>query len=147
MDFNIVVDASVAIKWYIKDESEINEAVDILLDYEVGKIKFFVPRLFYYETANVIHIAVQRKRITEDEGKNIINDMLEIKTTLVDSGELIRDAYRNARKYNISVYDAHYLGVAKEHGMILYTADRKLYNSVKEKKKYVKWIGDYKRLE
>ena len=147
MDFNIVVDASVAIKWYIKDESEINQAVDILLDYEVGKINFFVPRLFHYETANVIHIAVQRKRITEDEGKNIINDMLDIKTTLVDSEELIRDAYINARKYNISAYDALYLGVAKEHGMILYTADRKLYNSVKEKKKYVKWIGDYKRLE
>lgn len=106
-----------------------------------------MPRLFHYETANVIHIAVQRKRITEDEGKNIINDMLDIKTTLVDSEELIRDAYINARKYNISAYDALYLGVAKEHGMILYTADRKLYNSVKEKKKYVKWIGDYKRLE
>lgn len=146
MDFNAVVDASVALKWYIKDETDINEAIDILLDYESGKINFIVPRLFYYEIANVIHIAVQRKRLSEDEGKNIINDLLDIKTSIIDTNELIRNAYQKARKYNLSVYDALYLEVARGHGITLYTADKKFYDSVREKNKFVKLIRDYKRI-
>ncbi|MEK6582722.1 MAG: type II toxin-antitoxin system VapC family toxin, partial [Nitrospirota bacterium] len=76
MNFNIVIDASVAVKWHIKDESEVEQAIEILLDYNSGKVGFIEPQLFYYETSNAVNVAVQRKRITEDEGRDIIKDML-----------------------------------------------------------------------
>jgi len=144
MDYNIVIDASVAVKWHIKDESAIEQAVNILFDYNAGRVGFIEPRLLYYETANAVNIAVQRKRITEDEGKDIIKDMLAIEMTVVDNPELIRNAYSVARKYNISVYDALYLEVAKENGILFYTGDKKFYNSMKGKKDFVRWIGDYR---
>ena len=120
MNFNIVIDASVAVKWHIKDESEVEQAIEILLDYNSGKVGFIEPQLFYYETSNAVNVAVQRKRITEDEGRDIIKDMLEIEMAVVDNFELIRNAYSLARKYNISVYDAIYLETAKENGTLLY---------------------------
>ncbi len=147
MDFSIVVDASVAVKWHIKDESDSSQALDILLDYEAGKVGFVVPRLFYYETANAVHIAVQRKRITEDEGKDIVNDVMAVEMTAIDSMELVRNAYSNARKYNISVYDSIYFTLAKEQDILFYTGDKKFYTLIKDKKKFVKWIGDYKRVQ
>lgn len=147
MDFSIVVDASVAVKWYIKDESESDRAIDILLDYKEGKVSFVEPLLLYYEIANAVHIAVQRKRVTEDDGKDIIRDMLDLEMTFVDSVEMIRNAYGIARKYNISVYDAFYIEVAKDNGIMLYTGDKKFYNAVKDKKKFIKWIGEYERVD
>jgi len=145
MDFNIVVDASIAVKWHIRNETYAASALDILFDYKTGKVGFIEPRLFYYETANAVHIAVQRKRITEDEGNDIIKDMLKIEMAVVDSPDMIRLAYDTAKKNNISVYDASYLITAKEHGTFFYTADQKFYNSIKEKEDIVKWIEDYKR--
>ncbi len=55
MDFRIVVDASVAIKWYVRDEIDADKAIAMLLDYENGKVKLIVPNLFYYETANAVN--------------------------------------------------------------------------------------------
>lgn len=89
-------------------------------------------------------LILQRKRITEDEGKDIVKDMLEIEMAVIDNRELIRNAYGTARKYNISVYDAFYLEVAKENEIFFYTGDKKFYNSMKGKKDFLKWIGDYR---
>ncbi len=141
----IVIDANVALKWQFKDECEIEQAVNLLLDYKDNKVSFIVPRLFYYEIANAIHIAVQRKRITEEDGEATIKDILEIETTVVDSLELIKSAYLNARKYNISVYDSMYFTLTKDQGCLLFTGDKKFYNTFKDKKRFIKWIGDYRK--
>ena len=142
----IVVDASAALKWHFRDESDTENAVDMLLDYEKDKVGFVVPRLFYYEIANAVHIAIQRKRISEDDGTAIIKDMLTLEAAIIDSPELLKTAYLDARKYGISVYDAVYLTLAKEQDCLCYTGDRKFYNTVRHKKKIIRWIGDYRSL-
>ncbi len=143
MSDKIVIDASIALKWQFNDELETEQAVKLFLDYEDNKIEFVVPRLFYYEIANAIHIAVLRKRITEDDGKTIISDLLEIETKEMDSLGLVKNAYRNARRYNISVYDSVYFTIANDNGFLFFTGDKKLYNTFKGRKEIVRWIGDY----
>ena len=143
MDYSIVTDASIALKWYVRDEVDAEPAFAILLDYEQGRFRFIVPRLFYYEIVNAVHIAVRRKRITEEEGRDIIKDTLYLQMAVSDSPEILRNTYRLARKYNISVYDAVYLSTAKENSSDFYTADRKLYEALKGKENSVRWIGDY----
>ncbi|MBW2664528.1 MAG: type II toxin-antitoxin system VapC family toxin [Deltaproteobacteria bacterium] len=49
-----------------------------------------------------------------------------------------------ARSFTRSVYDALYLSVAEERNFDFVTGDKRLYNSVKEKLKWVKWIGQMK---
>lgn len=143
MAYKIVIDASAALKWQFEDETEAEQAVNVLLDYKDDKVSFVVPELFYYELANAIHIAVQRERITEDDGKDIINDMLAIETTVVDSLELIRKAYINARRYKISVYDSMYFTFAADKGILLLTGDKRFFNAFKDRGKFIRWIGDY----
>lgn len=143
MAHDIVVDASVALKWQFKDEDETEQAVSMLHDYEAGRIGFIVPWLFYFELANAVHIAVLRKRITEEDGKQVIGDMLAIPLTVTASVELVADSYKLARNNNISFYDAVYLSLAEGKRIFLYTGDKKFFNSVKDKFKSVKWIGDY----
>ena len=145
MDFKIIIDASVAIKWYVRDEVDAEKAIEMLFDYENGKINLIAPALFYYETANAVNTAVLRKRITEYEGQDIIKDLMATDLITIAEAKLIPSAYFYARKYNISVYDASYLAAAKEHNTPIYTADRKFYDAVKSKERLVKWIGDYKK--
>jgi predicted nucleic acid-binding protein len=145
MDFRIIVDASVAIKWYVRDEIDADRAIAMLLDYENGKVKLIVPNLFYYETVNAVNTAAMRGRITEDEGRDIIKDLLAMDLITLADFKLIPSAYLYARQYKISVYDASYLAAAKEHNAPVYTADKKFYDAVKNKERLVKWIGDYKR--
>ena len=59
----------------------------------------------------------------------------------------LRNAYLNARKYNITMHDSIYFTHAYEQGFLLYTGDKKFYNAVKIKKELVRWIGDYRRAE
>jgi predicted nucleic acid-binding protein len=141
----IVIDASAAIKWYFTDESDAQSAADMLLDYQQNKVCFIVPSLFHYEIMNSVHIAVRIKRIPENSGKEILEDIFLIETIVVNSDKLIKSAYLYARQYNISVYNASYFAAAKEHNAPIYTADRRFYNAVKSKERLMRWIGDYKK--
>lgn len=81
-----------------------------------------MPRIFHYEVMNSVHIAVRMKRIPENSGKEILEDLFLIETIVVNSDKLIKSAYLYARQYNISVYDASYLAAAKEQSAPIYTA-------------------------
>lgn len=140
----IVVDASAALKWFFQDEPDVDAATLMLLDYAAEKVSFTAPMLFYYEMSNAVHIAVKRARITGDEGRAIIKDLLAIKMEIADSPELLSNAYLNAGKYDMSVYDALYFTLAKDNGYRFYTGDMKLFNRVKDKKRFVHLISDYK---
>jgi predicted nucleic acid-binding protein len=146
MALSVVIDASAALKWQFKDESESEEAVALLADYDELKVGFIVPRLFYYEIANAISIAVRRERMAEDVGEEILDDMVSLEASVVDSTDITRTAYRNARKFNISVYDSVYVTLAEKNKALFYTGDRKLYSHIRDKSKFIRWIGDYRRI-
>jgi len=147
MEHRVVIDASTALKWQFKDESELEEAVNLLLDYKESKVVFIVPALFYYEITNAIHIAVKRQRMSEGEGEEILEDMLSIETSSEASPDIIRSAYRKARKFNISVYDAVYVALSEKNKVLFYTGDKRLYNAIREKDRFIRWIGDYKKIK
>jgi predicted nucleic acid-binding protein len=44
-----------------------------------------------------------------------------------------------------TVYDATYLAVAELRGCEFWTADERLFNRVKDRLSFVKWLGDYRR--
>ena len=48
-----------------------------------------------------------------------------------------------AHTYNRSAYDAAYLALAKNEQISLVTADKHLYNAVKDKCRLVLWVEDF----
>ena len=139
----IVIDASISVKWQLSDETDTVPALDMLHDYIAGTIAFVAPRIWPYEISNIMNKAVSIGRLTETEGREAfeILHMLDIEFLDFPSPA---DAYQLARTYQRSVYDSFYLAAAHMHNLDLWTGDRRLYNAVKERLPFVRWIGDYR---
>lgn len=146
MEDRIVVDACVALKWQFRDEFETEQAIQMLMDFIHGKIELISPNLFAYEIVNAINIAVIKKRMSEKEGLDAINDILSIGVNLIDFAGFVERAFRLARIYNRSVYDCAYLALAEEEGCKIYTADKRLFNAIKDRVKFIRWVGDYSQV-
>jgi predicted nucleic acid-binding protein len=139
----IVVDASVALKWQFRDELETEQAIQMLTDFINGRIELISPTLFAYEVVSAVNIAVIKERLSEKEGLDTINDILSIGVNLINFAGFIERTFRFARIYNRSVYDCAYLALAEKEGCKIYTADKRLFNALKDRIKFIRWVGDY----
>jgi predicted nucleic acid-binding protein len=138
----VVIDASIAIKWELSGESEAEKAIGLLIDYSNGRIDFAAPRIWQYEVANALNKAVSTQRLTEVEGQNAFDALQLIEIEVIEFPSPA-EAYGLARRYRRSVYDSLYLAVAEHFGVEFWTGDRKLYNAVRDRLPFVRWIGDY----
>jgi predicted nucleic acid-binding protein len=138
----LVVDASVTIKWLHPHEPLADKATVIRDEYELGHVSLLVPVFWDYEVVNGINKAVARGDLTEQEGHEAIALLLAVQAHKA-SLPPPQESYHLARKYQRSVYDSWYLALAEETGCEFWTADRKLYNAVKDRIPFVRWLGDY----
>ncbi len=57
---------------------------------------------------------------------------------------LHKRAWELAKQFNRpQTYDSHYLALAEIIGLEFWTGDERLYNTVKHRLSWVKWLGDY----
>ena len=73
---DLVIDASVSVKWIIPDEPASDRAALILEDYQKGAISFLAPLFWQYEIASTINKAVGRGRLSESEGHDALESLL-----------------------------------------------------------------------
>ena len=74
---SVVIDASAALKWRLRDE-EATEGADLLLDdFLAGKLDLLTPTLFDYEITNALKTAVVVNRLTEDDALSAMRDFQE----------------------------------------------------------------------
>lgn len=73
------------------------------------------------------------KDLKEEEAKSAAQDLIEIydKLNIFTTREVFDEATSLALTWNITVYDSIYIAAAKKIKAILYTADQKLYNTLK----------------
>jgi predicted nucleic acid-binding protein len=118
----LVVDSSIAACWSLPDEaSEIaNRALAHLVDDTM-----LVPRLFWYESRNVLIVNERRRRISVGQTSEALARiaLLPIEIDETPSNE---KAMELARLYALSFYDASYLELALRTESTLATLDRKL---------------------
>ena len=138
----IVVDASVSVKWINRAEVDADKAVQIWEAYEQGRLSFVLPVFWDYEVVNVINRTVNRGALSEEEGKEAVTLLLAVRAEKVPlpSGQ---ESYDLARRYRRSVYDSFYLSLAEARGCLFYTADERLYNAVKDDLPFVRWLRYY----
>lgn len=119
----IVVDASVAVKWF-HEEEDTDIAEKLQEQIARGEIRAIVPPLLFYEVANVLTLKAgsEIEQIVEAHKvlENLPFQVVEVIHTVLE--EAIRIAHQN----HLSVYDSIYVALAILSGATLITADRKL---------------------
>jgi len=138
-----VVDASVATKWYLRDEEYMDNAASLLLDFAQGKNYLLAPSFIQYEVANAINVARRRRRLADKVARESVNDFLSLGLHLADSSDLILSAFDFSSQLGIALYDALYLTLAENLSIPFITADKELYERLNDKVPYMKWVGDY----
>ncbi len=99
----LVVDSSVAIKWYVPQPYS-TESRKILEEYEKNKLSLFAPDLIYAEIGNIVWKIQRFQELSPDNAENILNAFQSLSITLVPSKVLLKEAYKLAARYRRSVY-------------------------------------------
>ena len=140
----VVVDASVVVKWYLK-ETWRTESLSLRDSYIEGKINLAAPSLMPFEVLNAIRYS--RKELKPEVLEGIAESLSLYGIKYYElGGDYAKEVVRLSIKNNITVYDASYLMLAKDLKTVLYTADEKLIASLSEEdKKYIQHIKSFSR--
>ena len=122
---SLVVDASVAAKWFLP-EVHSDEALR-LLD---GPYHLLVPDLLYSEVAKTLWKRVTRNEFSEKQAVEIIGALLNLPLVSFPSRPLTAAALDIACRTGRTVYDCIYLALAALHECRLVNADRRFFNSL-----------------
>ena len=125
-----VVDASVALKWFLREPD--SAAADSLLEKFLNdEVRLLAPDLILIEMASALWKRVMiRKELSADEAMLIHRDFLTLPLSLIASGTVAEAALQIALEHNHSVYDALYCALAIESHCDFVTADRTLVNKL-----------------
>jgi predicted nucleic acid-binding protein len=118
-----VVDASVAIKWYVP-EPESEAAIQLLAE----DCSLFSPDLLFPEVGNIVWKKIQRREISRDDGHGILLALSRTRIAVHASSKfrLADHALEVATATMSSFYDSLYVSLAALTGFPLVTADRRL---------------------
>lgn len=139
----IVLDNSVLLKWFVRDEEYRKEALSLLKKFTQKEIRFLVPELILYEAVNAFNSFVKAGRISRQSANRYLKKLSDLNFTIVDFSQLMQLSLRYAHKYDISVYDASYLAIAKTQKLPFYTADEKLLNKVSKSFKKIHSLSNF----
>ena len=79
----LVIDASVALKWRLRDEEATSQADALLDDFLADKLALLTPTLFDYEIANALRVAVSRQRLSEPDAAAALADLSSLIEALI----------------------------------------------------------------
>lgn len=117
----LVVDASVAAKWFNLEELS-EKAVEIKEAYIKGDLELTAPMHIIYEVGNSIW---KNPRLTEADALDAVTALVQLDLQLLEpTTERATRAMEIARSTNITFYDAIYLQTAEELNIALVTDDQ-----------------------
>lgn len=138
----LVLDASVVLKSYLPEEGSV-QAQAIFKDRALGHVELLAPALMPYEVTNALMVALRRQRIDKARAEEILKEFVRLRIPTQGLVGLEERAWALALEHQRTVYDAAYLALAEREGLPLITGDKRLYNAVKAKLRWVRWVGDY----
>jgi predicted nucleic acid-binding protein len=120
-----VVDASVAIKWYVPEVH--SETAAFLLD---GTHEIIAPDLLLPEFGNILGKKVQRGQISVETSRTILQEFKAVTLQIYPSEPLLETAVNMAIALGQTAYDCFYLALAVTQQCQMVTADEKFYNAL-----------------
>jgi predicted nucleic acid-binding protein len=120
-----VLDCSVTLAWYFKDEAN---AYAVAVGRALSEATAVVPALWPLEVANILVLGERRHRSTEAGASKWLKylHMLPIHVDAETAARAWSDLLHVARLYDLSIYDAAYLELAIRLGLPLASLDDKL---------------------
>jgi predicted nucleic acid-binding protein len=120
-----VLDCSLTMAWYFKDESNAYATAVRKALSESGAV---VPALWPLEVANILVLGERHQRSTAAEASKWLNflGLLPIRVDKETEARAWSDILHVARSYDLSAYDAAYLELALRLGMPLASLDDQL---------------------
>ena len=141
MPLPVCVDASLTVK-LVLPEQDSDQARALWIEWERNGVERFVPTLWGYEVASVVRKHGRRGTLAPQDEEAALDLLLNLPVQVVDMWPYHREAWRLARDLGMTVtYDAHYLLLAQALGIEFWTGDKRLYEAVKDRFGWVRWIS------
>lgn len=147
MTEQLVVDANVVAKLYLKDEQYIDKADLLFSRFNRGEIHLAAPRVITYEVPAVIKRGAVKAKADEETWRTAIHsfELLESRGLLIiDDSDAKYEAIRLAINYRCFYFDALYLLLAEDLGCPFITADDKLVRALHTQLSYIISLATYK---
>jgi len=138
----VVVDASVAIKWFLPEIY--SEEASLVLK---SKHELMAPDLIWAEFGSTLWKKIHRKELTVQEADGVLKDFMRLPFQTYSSKSLLSFAWKLAHESGATVYDSLYHALANSRNCSLVTADKKFYDSISKgaDSSRIIWIGNLRR--
>lgn len=135
-----VIDASVAAKWYFREEH--SERADALLE---QRNELLAPDILLVEIAALAWKRARRGEIGEATADRIVSELRKVPLELRATAELVTAALPLALHQGFTLFDGFYIALAVQNGCRLVTADRRLCDALRAGAlaENVLWLGDF----
>lgn len=127
----LVIDASITVSWCFEDEQSAH--TESVLEQMASGAEAVVPSLWPFETANALLTAERHRRLTAAQSSVFLEQLKHFAIT-IDAAPLALVFDRivsEARRWNLTAYDAAYLELALRLGLPLATLDEHLKRAAK----------------
>lgn len=117
----LVVDASVAVKWFLPEALAADARRALTAGYQL-----LAPDLLWAELGNALWKKHRRHELDPRTARRLLHDFARVPIEFHETGRWTPAALDLATQYGVTVYDGLYLALAAGHGCRVLTADRRL---------------------
>ena len=139
----ICLDASLALKLLVVEEDSAR-ARSLWRSWIAAGVEVAAPGLFVFECVSALRRMVVRKDLEEERASSAIGLLRTMPVSLRAPRGLVERAWDIARELDRpTAYDSFYLGLAELLDIECWTADRRLFNAAREKKPWLRHLGEH----
>jgi predicted nucleic acid-binding protein len=137
---NVVVDASVAIKWFLPEP--LSHEAERLLG---GGDALFAPDFLLIEFGNIVWKKVRLGELARSDGDAAVAALRSGPVSLVDTTPLVERALHLAHEIDHPLYDCLYLATAEAVSATVATADRRFFDrcALSTMQSRIAWLADW----
>ena len=137
------IDANVLVK-AVTEETLSEKATALMSDALIMEIRLIAPHFFDVETNAAVRKKVYSGEISSKIGDLAFEKLKQFPVQVLSTSHLLDRAWEIARQFHLRwLYDAFYVALAEDRACALWTADKELYEAVKDKLVFVRLLEDY----
>jgi len=140
----VCVDANIIVG-LVTTEAQSERALALWAEWMYGNIRVVAPTLLRCEVTSALRRKALRGELSLQDARYALEEALSLDIELLDPPRLSLHAFDLAVRFNRpAAYDAHYLALADMLEAEFWTADERLFNTVREHFPRIHWLGDYR---